>query len=121
MSIRYRSGDVNSFILKPGVQRRDQHWKYEFESHIGGIWSSHCGSEVMNHEDADSIPGHTQWVKGSSVAMSCGVGCRCSSNHMLMWLCWRLAAAALIQPLAWERPYSKKRRKDGQTDRQADL
>ena len=34
------------------------------------------------HDGADSIPGLTQWV------------------------CCRLAAAALIQPLAWELPYA---------------
>ena len=34
--------------------------------------------------------------------MSCGVGCRCSSDPVLLRLCCRLAAAALIQPLAWE-------------------
>ena len=28
--------------------------------------------------DVDSILGLAQWVKGSAVAMSCGVGCRCS-------------------------------------------
>ena len=30
-------------------------------------WNSHCGSVVINltsiHEDMDSIPGSTQWVK----------------------------------------------------------
>ena len=35
----------------------------------------------------------------SSVATSCGVGCRCSSDLMLLWLCLRLAAAAPIWPL----------------------
>ena len=28
-------------------------------------------------EDAGLIPGLPQWVKGSGVAASCGVGCRC--------------------------------------------
>ena len=38
--------------------------------------------------------------------MSCGVGCRCYLDLMLLWLWHRLAAAALIQPLAWEPPYA---------------
>ena len=39
------------------------------------------------------------------MATSCRVGCRCSSDLALLWLCCRLAAAALIQPLAQELPY----------------
>ena len=38
--------------------------------------------------------------------MSCGVGRRCSSDPLLLWLWCRLAAAALIQSLAWEFPYA---------------
>ena len=37
------------------------------------------------------------------MAVSCGVGCRCGLD--LWWLCYRLAAVALIQLLAWELPY----------------
>ena len=36
--------------------------------------------------------------------MSCGVGRRCSSEPLLLWLWCRLAAAAPIQHLAWEPP-----------------
>ena len=38
--------------------------------------------------------------------MSCGVGPRGSSDLVLLWLWRRLAATALIGPLAWESPYA---------------
>ena len=38
--------------------------------------------------------------------MSCGAGCRCSSDLVLLWLWCRPAAIALIQPLAWKPPYT---------------
>ena len=37
--------------------------------------------------------------------MSYGVGCRHSLDPALLWLWCRLAAAAPIQPLAWEPPH----------------
>ena len=37
------------------------------------------------HEDADLIPGLTQWVKGSGVVVTCGVGCRWGLDLVLMW------------------------------------
>ena len=50
------------------------------------------------------------------MAMSCGVGCRHSSDLALLWLWHRPAAVALIRPLAWEPPYpmgaALKRQKD---------
>ena len=36
--------------------------------------------------------------------MSCGVGCRCSSDLMWLWLWCRLVAVAPIGPLARELP-----------------
>ena len=38
--------------------------------------------------------------------MSCGVGCRRSSEPALLWLWCRLVATALIKPLGWEPPYA---------------
>ena len=34
--------------------------------------------------------------------MSCSVGHRCGLDLVLLWLCRRLAATALIRPLAWD-------------------
>ena len=50
------------------------------------------------------IPGLAQWVKDLVVAVSCGVGCRPSSDLTLLGLWHRLAAVARITPLAWEPP-----------------
>ena len=69
--------------------------------------SSCCGSLVMNltsiHGNMGLIP---QWVKGSSIAMSYGVGHRYGLDPVFLWLWCRSEAAALIQPLAWELPYA---------------
>ena len=56
------------------------------------------------HEDMGSIPGLSYWAKGSGIAVSCGVGCRCDLDLALLWC--RLVAPALIRPLAWEPPYA---------------
>ena len=51
--------------------------------------------------------------------MSCGVGCRCSSDPTLLWPWQRLAATALTGRLAWESPYAAsvalKRKKQNKT------
>ena len=53
-----------------------------------------------------SIRGLAQWVKGSGIAVSCGIGCRRGSDPLLLWLWRRLEATAPIRPLAWEPPYA---------------
>ena len=40
------------------------------------------------------------------VAMTCGIGRRCGSDPALLCLWCRLAAVALIRPLAWKPPYA---------------
>jgi len=51
-----------------------------------------------------SLPLLSGWRSG--VAVSCGVGCRRSSDPALLWLWCRLVATAPIRPLAWESPYA---------------
>ena len=36
------------------------------------------------YEDSGLIPGLAQWVKGSSVAVSYSVGCRCGSDLVFL-------------------------------------
>ena len=40
------------------------------------------------------------------IAMSCGVGCRCGSDHVFLWLWSRLAAVVSIRLLTWEPLYA---------------
>ena len=67
------------------------------------LWLSRNES-ISIHEDAGLIPGPLVGYH-SGVAMSCGLGCQHGLDSTLLWLWWRLAATALIRPLAWERPY----------------
>ena len=49
-------------------------------------------SPIGIHKDVGLIPDLAQWVKGSRVAMICGVGHRCSLDLELLWLwcIWQL-------------------------------
>ena len=74
---------------------------------------------ASTHEDGGSIPGLIQWIKARRyrsvaslsglrivVALSYGIGQKCGLNPMLLWLWCRQAAAAPIQFLNWQLPYS---------------
>ena len=70
------------------------------------------------YEDVGLIPGISQWVKGSGIAMSFG-DLRQSLDPVWLWC--NLAAAAPVQPLAWELPKAvraalKRPKKKKQTD-----
>ena len=61
------------------------------------------------------IPGLAQWDKNLALLR---VGHRCGSDSMLLWLWCRQAAAAPIQPPAWELPYAAdaEGRKEGRSE-----
>ena len=61
---------------------------------------------TRNHDVSGSIPGLTQWVKGSSITVSCSIVHRRGSDLALVWLWHRPASAALIRPLVWEPPHA---------------
>ena len=46
------------------------------------------------------------WFSGLKIQCCCGVGLGCGLDPELLWLWHRPAAAAAIQPLAWEFPYA---------------
>ena len=62
---------------------------------------------TRNNGVVGSIPGLTQVGQVFSIAVSCGVGCRCGLDPALLWLWRRLAAVALTRPLAWEPPQAE--------------
>ena len=74
-----------------------------------GHSSSDLGSTlIQSWTTASWRSGDDPWSRSvgcrSGVAMSCGVGHRCGSDLMLLWLWCRPAAVAQIGPLAWEPP-----------------
>ena len=63
--------------------------------------SSRCGSVVNEWEW-----GFSPWPHSVVSAMSCGVGWRCASDPVWLWLWHRPVATAPIGPLPWEPLYA---------------
>ena len=77
--------------------------KLEFKSFCHGTAEM---NPTRNHEVSGSIRGLPQWLKGSSVAVSCGIGHRRSLDRAFLRLWCRPVATALIGPLFQEPPYA---------------
>ena len=61
---------------------------------------------TKNHEVVGLIPALALWVKESIIAVSCDVGCRCSSNPTLLWLWHRLGSYNSDETPAEEPPHA---------------
>ena len=70
------------------------------------MWFSRIRTQHSVSEDAGSIPSLTQWFKNLALLQAVAIGRRCRSDLALLWLWCKPAAAALIQPLEWELPYT---------------
>ena len=97
---------VNSI---PGLGTSLCHWSsHKTDKQKGRSGSSCCGAVeanlTRNHEVVGSIPHSVGY--GSSIAMSCGVGCRHGLDLVLLWLWCRQAATVLIRSLTWVPPYA---------------
>ena len=58
------------------------------------------------HEDSDSIPGLTQWVKDLVLQRAEAQIKECGLDLALLWLWCRLATVALVRPPACESSYA---------------
>ena len=128
---------VNNILTVSPTKNLYQYCLFFFRQPMGiyfkissSLFSSVCMSSQgecplwLSRYESDQYPGGRRfrsWPRsvgqGSGDAVSYGVGSRRGSDPGLLWLWCRLAAIALIQPLAWEPPYAtgaavKKKKKE---------
>ena len=100
-----------NFLVKSHFKTH-YHWRYISKFKKKQLLNSKIGVPIVAQQKRIWLISMRMWVWfwlhsvgwGSGVAVSCGLGHRRGSDPMLLWLWWRLAAAARIPPLAWELP-----------------
>ena len=104
----YPSKDRNPMLISS--RPVEPVWYLHRMGYLCGHWKNWVGVPSVAQWLTKDPWGHrfSPWPSsvslGSSVAISCGVGCKHSSDLALLGLWCRLAAAALLWPLAWELP-----------------
>ena len=92
------NSETERWFPRAGEGERGSGWLMDIKSQF---WSSCYGLSypgLVSRRTQVRFPGLAQWVKGSGIAGSCGVGSRHGSG--LAWLWHWLAAVAPIRPLA---------------------
>ena len=74
--------------LKSSSEKKSHTSHFKIKTWGVPILAQQLTNPISIHEDTGSIPGLTQWVK----------------DPELLWLWYRPAAVAPIQPIAWEPP-----------------
>ena len=90
-------------LTRSDVHAQDQTQKVQgqvFPLRLSRLWTQLISMRVWVRSLASLS------VKDPMLPVGCGVGHRGGSDPMVLWLWCRPAAAALIQPLAWELSYA---------------
>ena len=93
--------------MEAGINKEWDRWEFP-------LWLSRLRTQLVSRmmwvQSLALLSGlrkrHCCELWGRSCCRECGVGHRCGSDPILLWLWCRPAAAAPVRPPAWELPYA---------------